>query len=160
MDLDLVSGASAEIRHHSSSVGRNTLHLCFKAKYCHNIFEDNQVEKRCAEIFEEAAGDRRWVLREVGFDKDHVHITIDAGTNGPMDVAKTLKGRSGRKLLMEFPYLKEIYFWGSGPWSRAYYFDGIGERTVTEMEEYVRDQGKPKTRAISRGQTTLRDFAC
>lgn len=160
MGLDSVSGASAEIRHHSSSVGRNTLHLCFKAKYCHRIFEDEQVEKRCGEIFEKAAKDRRWILREVGFDRDHVHITIDAGTNGPMDVAKVLKGRSARKLLKEFPYLKERYFWGSGLWSPAYYFDGVGERTITEMEEYVRNQGKPKTRATSREQTTLRDFAC
>ena len=178
MNLNQVSGAFVEIRHHSSSVGRNTLHLCLKAKYCHKIFEDKQVEKRCAEIFEEAARDNRWILREIGFDRDHVHITIDAGINGPMNVAKVLKGRSGRKLLKEFPYLKKKYFWGSGLWSPAYYFDGIlqnrrfcetceifnfadvGERTITEMEEYVRNQGKPKMRAISRGQTTLRYFAC
>ena len=160
MNLDQDSGAFTEIRHHSSSVGRNTLHLCFKAKYCHKIFEDNQVEKRCAEIFEEAARDHMWILREIGFDTDHVHIIIEAGTNGPMDVAKALKGRSGRKLLKEFPYLKRKYFWGSGLWSPAYYFDKIGERTITEMERYVQNQGNSKKRKVRMGQSTLQDFAC
>jgi len=37
--MDRVSGCYAKIRHHSSSVGRNILHLSFKTKYCHNIFK-------------------------------------------------------------------------------------------------------------------------
>ena len=89
--MDCVSGCSAEIRHHSSSVGRNVLHMSFKVKYCHEIFNDLQVEKRCVEIFKEVSEKCRWILREIGFDKDHVHITIDAGTKGPEDVAKALK---------------------------------------------------------------------
>ena len=105
--MDYVSGNYAEIRHHRSSIGRNVLHLSFKAKYCHEIFNDKQVEKRCEEIFKEVSEKYRWILREIGFDKDHVHITIDAGTKGPEDVAKALKGASGRKLLKEFPNLKK-----------------------------------------------------
>jgi len=110
--MDCISGSSAEIRHHSSSVGRNVLHMSFKAKYCHEVFNYVQVEKRCEEIFRKVSEEHRWILREIGFDMDHVHITIDAGTKGPEDVAKALKGTSGRKLLKEFPYLKKKYFWG------------------------------------------------
>ena len=88
-----------------------------------------------------------------------VHITIDAGTNGPADVAKALKGTSGRKLLKEFPYLKKKYFWGSGLWSPSIYFDSLGERTIVEMDNYARNQGMPKPYSFNFGQSSLDDFA-
>ena len=157
--MDYVSDNYAEIRHHSSSIGRNVLHLSFKAKYCHEIFNDTQVEKRCEEIFKEVSEKYRWILREIGFDKDHVHITIDAGTKGPEDVAKALKGASGRKLLKEFPYLKKTYFWRSGLWSPTIYFDSLGERTIVEMDDYTRNQGMPKKHLFKSGQACLDDFA-
>ena len=157
--MDCVSECCAEIRHHSSSVGRNVLHMSFKAKYCHEVFNDVQVEKRCEEIFRKVSEEHRWFLREIGFDMDHVHITIDAGTKGPEDVAKALKGTSGRKLLKEFPYLKKKYFWGSGLWSPAIYFDSLGERTIVEMDDYTRNQGMPKKYPFRSGQSCLDDFA-
>lgn len=157
--MDCISVCPAEIRHHSSSVGRNLLHLRFKVKYCHEIFNDMEVEKRCEEIFWEVSEQKRWLLREIGFDRDHVHITIDAGTKGPEDVAKALKGTSGKKLLKEFPYLKKTYFWGSGLWSPAIYFDSLGERTVLETDIYTRNQGMPKPCSFSFGQSSLDDFA-
>ncbi len=157
--MDCISGSSAEIRHHSSSVGRNVLHMSFKAKYCHEVFNDVQVEKRCEEIFRKVSEEHRWFLREIGFDMDHVHITIDAGTKGPEDVAKALKGTSGRKLLKEFPYLKKKYFWGSGLWSPVVYFDSLGERTIVEMDDYTRNQGMPKKYLFMPGQSCLDDFA-
>ena len=157
--MDCVSGCSAEIRHHSSSIGRNVLHMSFKVKYCHEIFNDLHVEKRCEEIFKKVSGTHRWILRETGFDKNHVHITIDAGTKGPEDVAKALKGTSGRKLLTEFPYLKKTYFWGSGLWSPTIYFDSLGERTIVEMDDYTRNQGIPKNHSFKTGQSCLDDFA-
>ena len=89
--MDCVSGCSAEIRHHSSSVGRNVLHMSFKVKYCHEIFNDLHVEKRCEEFFKKVSEAHRWILRETGFDKNHVHITIDAGTKGSEDVRKSTK---------------------------------------------------------------------
>ena len=156
--MDCIS-CSTKIRHHSSSVGRNVLHLRFKAKYCHEIFNDLQVEKRCEERFREVSEQKRWLLREIGFDRDHVRITIDAGTKGPEDVAKALKGTSGKKLLKEFPYLKKQYFLGSGLWSPSTYFDSLGERTIVEMDNYARNQGMPKPYSFNFGQSSLDDFA-
>jgi putative transposase len=157
--MDRVSVGCAEIRHHSSSVGRNVLHLSFKTKYCHNIFNFPEVQKRCEEIFREVSEKHRWILREIGFDQDHVHITIDAGTKGPEDVAKALKGTAGRKLLKEFPCIKKRYFWGSGFWSPAIFFDSLGERTITDMDAYARNQGMTKIHSIKRGQLHIEDFA-
>jgi len=157
--MDRVSECYAEIRHHSSSIGRNVLHLSFKTKYCHNIFNDAQVQKRCEEIFREVCEKHRWILREIGFDKNHVHITIDAGTKGPEDVAKALKGTAGKKLLNEFPNIKKTYFWGSGFWNPTIFFDSLGERTITDMDAYARNQGMPRNFSFKSGQACLDEFA-
>jgi putative transposase len=157
--MDRISVSYAEIRHHSSSVGRNVLHLSFKTKYCHSIFNFLELQKRCKEIFHEVCKKHRWVLREIGYDQDHVHITIDAGTDGPKDIAKALKGTSGRKILREFPQIKKTYFWGSGFWSPTIYFDSLGERTITDMDTYTRNQGQPRNLKSKPGQLRLDDFA-
>ena len=157
--MDRVSVGPAEIRHHSSSIGRNVLHLSFKTKYCHNIFNFPDVQRRCEEIFREVSEKHRWVLREIGFDQDHVHITIDAGTDGPKNIAKALKGTSGKKILNEFPHIKKRYFWGSGFWSPTIYFDSLGERTITDMDTYTRNQGQLRNLKLNPGQQHLDDFA-
>ena len=157
--MDCVSVGCAEIRHHSSSVGRNVLHLSFKTKYCHNIFNFLELQKRCEEIFRDVCKKHRWVLREIGYDQDHVHITIEAGTDGPKDIAKALKGTSGRKILSEFPNIKKTYFWGSGFWSPTIYFDSLGERAITDIDAYTRNQGLQRNLKPKPGQQHLDDFA-
>lgn len=143
---------------YSSSIGRNTLHMSFKVKYCHEIFDDKQVQKRCAEVFWEANKKHGFQIDEIGFDRNHVHIDVDCGPNyAPKDIAKLLKGTSGRKLLKEFPYLKKKYFWGSGLWSPSYYFDSIGSKTKEEIDEYIRNQGR-KTPKLIKEQLTLDHF--
>ena len=143
---------------YSSSIGSNAQHMGFKVKYCHKIFDDTQVEKRCAEIFQEVSDKYGFILDEIGFDRDHVHIDVDGGPNyAPKDIAKLLKGTSGRKLLKEFPYLKKRHFWGSGLWNPSYYFDSVGSKTKEQIDEYIRNQGN-KTHCLVKGQKTLNHF--
>lgn len=143
---------------YSSSIGNNCLHLSLKVKFCHKIFEDKEVERRCNEILIEVGEKYGIKIYETGFDRDHVHMDVDGGPNyAPKDLAKLFKGTTGRKLLTEFPYLKEKYFWGSGLWSPAYYFDSIGNRTKEEIDEYIRNQGKKRPKLV-KGQQVLEKF--
>ena len=128
-----------DLSSYSSSVGRAVFHLCFKAKYSHKVFENKQVEQRCKEIFQEVASLHRFSIQEIGFDKDHVHLVVDVGLKGIAEIAKLLKGTSGYKLLHEFPWLKREYFWDSGLWSPATFFDSLG-RNVEEVSDYVKSQ--------------------
>ncbi len=114
------------------------------------------MQERCEKIFREVESRHGFMLHEIGFDKNHVHVDLDLGPNYTVaDVAKKLKGTSGRKLLKEFPHMKRKYFWGSGLWSPAVYFDSIGDQNSEEIGAYVRNQGKKKS---DRGQRTLTEF--
>jgi len=121
--------------------------MSFKVKYCHEIFDDPLVEMICKDIFYKTAEDIDADIQEIGFDRDHVHMTIDIGLNPIPKIAKYLKGRSGYFLLKAFPELKKKCFWGSGLWSPVVYFDSVGRSTDEEMNRYVRDQGM-QTRLI------------
>ena len=139
----------------SSAVGRAELHVCFKVKYCHEVFaEVSGVQERCEEIFREVADRYGFRLHEVGFDRNHVHLSLDLGVRYSVaDVAKLLKGTSGYKLLCEFPEMKRRYFWGSGLWGPQVYFDSTG-RDAGDMRAYVQNQAGNRKKTPKR-QTTI-----
>jgi len=115
------------------------------------------VQERCAEIFREVAEKYRFKVHEIGFDKNHAHLSLDLGVKySVMDVAKLLKGTSGHKLLEEFPQMKRKYFWGSGVWGSQVYFYSTG-RDADQMRAYVRNQGRIDKKP-DKEQTTLTQY--
>ena len=124
----------------SSSLGRHLMHIAFKVKYCHPVFDDELVVKICSDIFYTTAKQLDAEIQELGFDREHCHMVVDLGLNSIPHFAKCMKGRSGYFLLKAFPDLKKRCFWGSGFWSPVVYFDSVG-RDEDKMRNYVRKQG-------------------
>lgn len=132
---------------HSSSVGRLWVHLSFKVKYCHKIFDIPRI-KACMEHFmKEAMKNYGIEYDEIGIDSDHVHMVLDLGVHSVSHATKLLKGYTAKKLFHTFPWLKRQYFWGSGLWNPSYYFDSLG-RDKEELVQYVKRQGQPKTQTV------------
>ena len=127
----------------SSSVFRLEAHVCFKLKYCHNVFDIVEFKERCHELLLDAATKVGVEIEEIGFDRNHVHIDIRwmRISLSVADIAKSLKGTTGRKLLDEFPEIKRKYFWDSGPWSGTIYGDSLG-REPEQIRGYICDQEK------------------
>jgi putative transposase len=124
---------------HSSSYGRALFHLSFIVKYRHKIFSYSAVRKRCEQLLVEAAVEHKIQIIEIGFDVDHVHMVVEIGLKSVPEVVKLLKGYSAKVLLQEFPELKQQFFYGSGLWSPAYFFDSIGS-DYFGVCDYVRNQ--------------------
>lgn len=127
----------------SSSVFRLEAHVSFKTKYCHNVFDIVEFKERCTELLLEAAADVGIEVTEIGYDRNHVHLDIRwmRISLSADQIAKKLKGTTGRKLLKEFPAVKRRFFWGSGLWSPVIYGDSLG-REPAQIREYIRSQGK------------------
>ena len=128
---------------YSSSVGRMQIHLAFKVKYCHKIFDDPHIKALCESSFRKTLNEMGIQCDGMGIDRDHAHFVLDIGIVPIDQIAKKLKGCSAKKLLKTFPWLKEKYFWGSGVWNPSYYFDSLG-RDLEDMKSYVRNQGLPR----------------
>ena len=128
----------------SSSYTRIEAHVCFKVKYSHNVFDIADFKDRCTQIFQEVAEQIKVQIKEIGFDRNHVHMVVVARIQQSFAwIAKMLKGTSGFKLLKEFPQIKKTYFWGSGLWSPAVFVDSVGKDPQI-IQNYVRNQGKKK----------------
>jgi putative transposase len=128
----------------SSSVTRIELHISYKVRYCHEVFDFVEVKERCQEIFYEVAALHDIVITEIGFDSNHVHADIQIrNTHRVCDIDKWFKGTSGRKLLTEFPAIKRKYFWDSGFWGSQAYADSVG-RSPEVIRNYVKNQGKER----------------
>lgn len=115
------------------------VHMSFKVKYCHEIFNHKEVREECQKIFEEVAKKHSIKLKSTGFDENHAHLIPDLGNFSEPEVKKIFKGNSGRKLLKKLPWPKKKYFWGSGLWGRQYYCYGIGS-DMAVLNEYLRKQ--------------------
>jgi len=138
----------ADFVSHSSSIGRIWIHLAFKVKYCHKIFDNAEIKARCEQLLWEAIIQLNIRCKELGIDRDHVHFVLDAGLYPLPKIVKKLKGYTAKKLLSEYPWLKQ-YFWNSGIWNPSYYFDSLGQG-IEQMATYVRNQG-----SVNRNSTGL-----
>ena len=149
-----------KFRSHSSSVGRSLYHVCFVVKYRHTVFNDEGVKKLCAQELRAGARAAGACVVEIGFDLNHVHFVLDTDLQWLPNIVKSMKGRSGRRVLRAYPKLKKKKFWGSGLWSPAYFFETVGQKTLEFSRGYVRSQGqKPRAeRVIARGQLTMTQF--
>jgi REP element-mobilizing transposase RayT len=94
-------------------------------------------------------------ITELGYDRDHIHLDVRwmRITLSVDQIAKELKGATGRKLLREFPGIKRRLFWGSGLWSPVIYGDSMG-REPAQLRDYIRDQG----RESKKHETSLKRF--
>ena len=118
------------------------VHVMFKVKYCHKIFDDVRVEKRCAEILRETACEYGMQVDCIGFDRDHLHAIVDIGLLAIWQAVKLFKGKTAKLLLREFPHLKRQYFWASGLWNPSYWADSVGAASYEAIQNYVKNQGK------------------
>lgn len=127
---------------HSSSIGSCWIHLAFKVKYCHKIFDVPDIKMRMEKLLREAMNRYDIRFKELGIDRDHIHAVLDTGVRSLPQVTRLLKGYTAKRLLREYPFLKRQCFWGSGLWNPSYYFESLG-RDIEELSRYVRKQGVP-----------------
>jgi REP element-mobilizing transposase RayT len=145
----------------SSAVGEAWMHCEFKIKYCHAIFDDEIYRESLRTLLIEAAYNAEIPLGEIGFDNNHVHFMADICNYSRPQVAKILKGYTGKKFFEFFPELKRQkheggLFWKSGLWNPSYY---IGSpRNLNNTINYIKKQ-KYGEKGIGKNQTTLVCFA-
>jgi putative transposase len=73
--------------------------------------------------------------------KDHVHIEYRPNQD-VSTIVKLLKGRSSRKLQMEYPELQKRY-WGRHFWAIGFGCWSIGNITDEMVNEYLEHHRKP-----------------
>ena len=69
--------------------------------------------------------------------QDHVHMVLAVSPNPTMsNVMQRIKGRSSRRIQMEFPELRKRY-WGRRFWARGYFSTTSGNVTDDIITQYL-----------------------
>ena len=99
-----------------------------------------EVEQRLREILADIASNREYAIQKMEIMPDHVHVFASAHPKiAPGYIYKTLKGISGRKILFEFPEVKQK-LWKGKLWNPATYIETIGHISENTVLKYIEDQ--------------------
>ena len=125
----------------TSSHSRFTLtyHFIWVTKYRKSVLS-GQVGVRLRELIREICRTQEIEILQGAVSRDHVHVLLSCPPNiSPSKVMQYLKGKTSRKLLMEFKHLEKQY-WGRHLWARGYFVASSGEVTEGMLMEYIRSQ--------------------
>ncbi len=121
---------------HSSCLGSSWCHAMFKVKYCHKIFDIEEVRIFIFNMLNQISASYDMPIEKVGFESDHVHFDVDIKLKSKPEAAKIFRGITGKRIFEKFPEIKKKYFWDSGFWNPSYLLDNIG-RDKEAIEHYI-----------------------
>ena len=129
-----------EYQRTSHAVYECKYHLVWVPKYRKMVLSE-PVARRCKGLFQEIAERHGFEIVEQEVMPDHVHVFVSAPPRwSPAELVNVLKGVSARRLLEEFPELREA-MWGGSLWSDGYFVRATGDAvTSVIIQRYIRYQ--------------------
>ena len=127
------------LRRTSHAVYDTKYHLVWCPKYRKDLFVQNPVRERAAELFREIAAEYGYDIEEMEVAKDHVHIFLSFPPRYSIgEVVRALKSITARELFREFPSLKKR-MWSGEFWEDGYFARTVGDKLTSQMiEKYIR----------------------
>ncbi len=114
-------------------------HPVWCTKYRYPVLK-GEIAQRCRELLRQIAMAREVTIIRGALAPDHVHMLVSAPASmAPFKLVQYLKGRSSRKLQMEFDELRRRY-WGQHLWARGYFCATVGTVTDEVMKKYIESQ--------------------
>lgn len=126
----------SEQRTNGHTVSRLSAHIVWVTKYRYAVLMGD-IKSRCRSILIQICNAEDIKILKGVVSKDHVHMHIEYRPSQDISsIVKKLKGRSSRKLQMEFPELKKRY-WGRHFWAIGYGCWSTGNITDKMVDEYL-----------------------
>ncbi len=129
----------SEYRKSSHSIYDLKYHLVWITKYRKRRLS-GEIGRRLREILRDTCTSLDVKVIKGHVSRDHVHMLVSVPPK--LSVSKlmqSLKGRSSRKLLIEYRSLKRE-FWGHHLWARGYFACTTGNVTDEIIKKYIEDQ--------------------
>ena len=124
-------------------------HVVWATKYRHRVLQ-GAMRERLREVIGQTCSELDVQIIKGVLARDHVHMFI----NVPLKLAlatvmQRIKGRSSRRVQMEFPDLRKRY-WGRRFWARGYFSTTSGNVTDDIILQYLELHSKRDATGISR----------
>ena len=114
-------------------------HFVWITKYRKGVLV-GEVGIRLRELVREVCRTYEIEILQGSISRDHVHVLLSCPPNlSPSQIMQYIKGKTSRKLLMEFRHLQKQYR-GRHLWARGYFVASSGNVTDEAIMEYIRRQ--------------------
>jgi putative transposase len=114
-------------------------HFVWVTKYRKSILT-GAVGTRVRDLVREICRTQEIEILQGSVSGDHVHVLLSCPpTLSPSKIMQYLKGKTSRKLMMEFKHIQKQY-WGRHLWARGYFVATSGNVTDEAIAEYIRGQ--------------------
>ena len=114
-------------------------HFVWITKYRKGVLV-GEVGVRLRQLVREVCRTNEIEILQGSISRDHVHVLLSCPPSlSPSKIMQYIKGKTSRKLLMEFQHLQKMY-WGRHLWARGYFVASSGNVTDEAIMEYIRQQ--------------------
>ena len=114
-------------------------HFVWVTKYRKKVLT-GAVGMRVRELVREVCRRNEIEILQGAVSADHVHVLLSCRpTMSPSKIMQYIKGKTSRKLMMEFKHIEKQY-WGRHLWARGYFVASSGIVTDEVIAEYIRGQ--------------------
>ncbi len=115
-------------------------HLIWCTKYRYRVLT-GAVANRVRELIREICSANYVDIVSGSMSPDHIHLLVSVPPSISISkLLQYLKGKSSRKILMEFDHLRKRY-WGQHIWARGYFAVTVGNLNEQQVQEYIEQQG-------------------
>ena len=115
---------------------RHRYHIVWITKYRYKILQ-GELRIRLREIIAQVAEEMSIKIVNGVLSRDHVHLFVEITPHLTVsEFVKRAKGRSSRKIQIEFPEIKKRY-WGRHFWGRGYFSATSGNVTDDIINNYI-----------------------
>jgi putative transposase len=114
-------------------------HFVWVTKYRKKVLT-GAVGMRVRDLVQEVCRTNEIEILQGAVSADHVHVLLSCPpTLSPSKIMQYIKGKTSRKLMMEFKHIEKQY-WGRHLWARGYFAASSGNVTDEVIAEYIRGQ--------------------
>ena len=127
---------SEKYRRATHTIYNIQVHLVWITKYRYKILS-GKIGERVRQLVRRICNENKAEIISGVVSGDHVHILISIDPSISISkLMQYIKGKSSRKLQMEFPELKKRY-WGQHLWARGYFCVSVGNVTAEMIKDYI-----------------------
>lgn len=119
-------------------------HIIFVVKYRRQVIDEDILElfkDVCKKILQNNGGD----LLEINGEPDHIHMLAEIPPDREVSsMIGAMKTQTSRMVHKYYNDRIKDKLWKNAFWSPSYFVSTTGGVTLDILEQYVKDQGKPK----------------
>ena len=123
-------------RKSSHTVFDSKFHLVWTTKYRYRVLSA-KIAQRTRDLVREICRELDVLIIKGHISSDHIHMLVSIPPHLSVSkVVQHVKGKSSRKLQMEFKELRSRY-WGKHFWARGYFCATVGVVTEEQIKQYI-----------------------